>query len=31
LLDPGHVFSDDDREYFARSLDCRRIHSFARR
>jgi hypothetical protein len=26
----GHVvFSDDDREYFARSLDCRRIHSVA--
>src|SRR6202046_3969306 len=29
-LDPGHVvFSDDDREYFARFLDCRRIHSVA--
>src|ERR1700685_2930146 len=23
------VFLDDDREYFARSLDCRRIHSVA--
>jgi hypothetical protein len=30
FLDSGHVvFSDDDREYFARSLDCRRIHSVA--
>src|SRR6202161_3769105 len=30
FLDPGHVvLSDDDREYFARSLDCRRIHSVA--
>src|ERR1700688_5051827 len=30
FLDPGHVvFSDDDREYFARFLDCRRIHSVA--
>src|SRR5215470_4700801 len=29
-LDPGHVvFSDDDREYCARSLDCGRIHSVA--
>src|ERR1700684_3171001 len=27
---PGHVvFSDDDREYFARPLDCRRIHPVA--
>src|SRR6266481_2026039 len=30
FFDSGHVvFSDDDREYFARSLDCRRIHSVA--
>src|ERR1035438_8424686 len=30
FLDPGHVvFSDNDRDYFARSLDCRRIHSVA--
>src|SRR5260370_5326023 len=30
FLDPVHVvFSDDAREYFARSLDCRRIHSVA--
>jgi len=30
LLDPGHVvFSDNDRDYFARSLDCRRTHSVA--
>src|ERR1035438_6982024 len=30
FLDPGHVvFSDDDRDYFARSLDCGRIHSVA--
>jgi hypothetical protein len=30
FLDPGHVvFSDDDRDYFARSLDCHRIHSVA--
>src|SRR5260370_28920578 len=30
FLDPGRVVSsDDDREYFARSLDCRRIHSVA--
>src|SRR5260370_26287016 len=30
FLDPGLVVSsDDDREYFARSLDCRRIHSVA--
>jgi hypothetical protein len=30
FLDPGHVvFSDDDREYSARSRDCGRIHSVA--
>src|SRR5216684_3340658 len=30
FLDPGHVvFSDNDPDYFARSLDCRRIHSVA--
>jgi hypothetical protein len=30
FLDPGLVvFSDDDRGYFARSLDCCRIHSVA--
>src|SRR6202451_583186 len=30
FLYPGHVvLSDDDREYFARSLDCRRIQSVA--
>src|SRR5664279_4036830 len=30
FLDPGHVvFSDDDPEYFARSLDCGRTHSVA--